>query len=73
MNQPFRLGFFSVVGLLLIAATLPEFFHGTHVAGSNVLTRRIACGAFPYASSCLSVSNRLGTFAACDYSAGASE
>ncbi len=35
MNQPFRLGFFFVVGLLLIAATLPEFFHGTHVAGSE--------------------------------------
>ena len=44
MNQPFRLGFFLVVGLLLIAATLPEFFHGTHVAGSESLAATYSHG-----------------------------
>ena len=33
--KPFRLGFFFVVGLLFIAATLPEFFHGTQAVGSE--------------------------------------
>jgi len=35
MNQPFRLGFFLVVGLLLISVTVPELFQGTQAVGSE--------------------------------------